>query len=315
VGRSRSAALGRGQYEKRFQNCIQIISALAWVKLPFALEEFVTRIFCIGLLFALAILATNISCFAQSEEPAPPPPDASDLAKETQNPVSSVVSIPFQFNFNTGGGYGDKTGFNLNVQPVMPFKVSANWNLIARTIVPILSLPLGDGRTSGVGDIQEQIFFSPAKPGRFIWGLGPIFSLPTATVDAARTGAWAAGPNALILKMAGPYVFGALMNQAWTFSDDGGDPEVNQFLIQPFLNFNFGKGWAIATGPSITANWDAPDGEKWTVPLGLGITHTVVFAKRPMTIGFQFYHNVERPTGAAANQIRLILTLIYPGGH
>ena len=270
------------------------------------------RLFGRASLVVLMFLFTNL-CQSQTQET--PPHDASDLAKATQNPVSNIVSIPFQFNFNSGGGFEDKTFFNLNIQPVIPFKVSEDWNLIARTIVPVVSIPVEELRSSGIGDIQEQLFLSPSKPGGIIWGFGPIFSLPTATADVSRTGSWAAGPNALLLKMTGPWVLGVLANQLWTFSDEGDDPEVNQLLIQYFVNYNFGKGWAITTGPSITANWDAPDGEEWTVPVGIGISRTTVLAKRPMTVGIQYYRNVEHPSGAAADTIRFIVSLIYPGGH
>ncbi|MCI0441823.1 neuromedin U [bacterium] len=240
---------------------------------------------------------------------------ASDLAKATQNPVSNIISIPFQFNFNSGGGLGDKTFFNLNFQPVIPFKVTDGLNLIARTIVPIVSVPAGDARFSGIGDIQEQLFFASSKATSTVVGIGPIFSFPTATADVSRTGSWAAGPNGVVVKTTKHFVLGALINQLWTFADDGDDVKVNQFLLQPFVNFNFGKGWALTTGPSITANWDAPDGEQWTVPVGMGIARTTVFAKRPMTLAIAYYHNVEHPSGAAANQLRIQVTLIYPGGH
>src|SRR5262245_45768187 len=214
------------------------------------------------------LLIFSSCCLSQEAEPQH---DASDLAKQTQNPVSSVISVPFQFNFNSGGGLNDRTLFNLNFQPVIPFKLTSSLNLIARTIVPIVSVPAGDLRFSGVGDIQEQLFFSPSKATSFVFGIGPIFSFPTATADVSRTGSWAAGPNGVVLMMTKSFVFGALINQLWTFSDDGDEREVNKFLLQPFANYNFGKGWVISIAPSITADWDASDGEQWTVPVGIGI--------------------------------------------
>ncbi len=265
----------------------------------------------LGIFSSLLILLFGVfSACAQEEHPAV---DATELAKQTQNPVASLISVPFQFNFNSGGGFEDGTFFNLNFQPVIPFKLTEDWNMIARTIVPIISLPGPEGtRFSGVGDIQEQIFISPSHSGKLIWGLGPIFSLPTATTIAVQTGSWAAGPTFVALTMPGPWVLGALMNNVWTFSDSGSSTEVNQFLIQPFVNYNFGKGWAIVTAPNITANWDAPSGQEWTVPIGIGITRTTVFDKRPISIGVQYYHNVEHPDNAAANQIRFQVTLLYP---
>lgn len=243
-----------------------------------------------------------------------PEDEATRLAKQTQNPVSDLVSIPFQFNFNTGGGLEDRTSLVLNIQPVVPVKgVLREWNIIARTIVPYVSLPgPGGARQSGFGDIQEELFFTPAVPGSLVWGIGPVFSFPTATADLAATGSWAVGPAGVVVKTTGPFVLGGLLSNLWTFADEGGAPEFNQFLLQPFINYNFGKGWAVAFAPIITANWDAPDGEEWTVPLGVGLTRTTVFNGRPMTVGAQYYHNVEYPSAGAANQLRIQIALLYP---
>jgi hypothetical protein len=258
---------------------------------------------------AMLALAATLSR-AQAQE------DPTALAKKTQNPVGDLISFPLQFNFNTGGGFGDATFYNLNFQPVVPIKLSPKWNVIARTIVPFVSLPGATpaDRARGIGDIQEQLFLSPAQPGGVIWGVGAALSFPTATNDLARTGAWAAGPTAVALTMTGPWVIGLLASQFWTYHDEGGSPEVNQFVTQPFINYNFGKGWALSTSPLITANWDAPDGEQWTVPVGLGLTRTTQFQRRPISIGVQYYHNVEQPTSAAANQLRFTLSLLFPSG-
>lgn len=240
--------------------------------------------------------------------------DATALAKKTQNPVGDLVSLPFQFNFNSGGGYVDQTYFNLNFQPVVPIKISPKTNIIARAIVPFVNLPgpTPFDRTGGIADIQAQFYFAPAEPGKLIWGVGPMFSLPTATNDLVATGAWAMGPGGVALKMSGPWVIGGLLNVVWTFSDEGGDPETNMLTMQPFVNYNFGKGWAISSSPLLTMNMDAPSGQEWTIPLGLGITRTTQFNGRPMTVGMQFYGNVEHPDAAAATQLRFILSLLYP---
>lgn len=262
-----------------------------------------------------AIMALVLISFAsaRAEEPAGHAPDATELAKQTQNPVADLISVPFQFNFNSGGDLGDGTFFNLNFQPVIPFKLNDNWNMIARTIVPVVSIPGPEGtRFSGIGDIQEQLFISPSKTGKLIWGVGPQFSLPSATTLPAQTGSWAAGPTFVALTMRGPWVIGTLLNNVWTFQDSGDSTEVNQLLLQPFVNYNFGKGWAIASSPIITANWDADSGNQWTVPIGVGISRTTVFDGRPMSIGVQYYRNVEYPDGAAANQLRFFVSLLYP---
>jgi hypothetical protein len=242
-----------------------------------------------------------------------PEDQATALAKATQNPVADLVSLPFQFNFNTGGGLADRTSFTMNFQPVIPIKgLFQKWIVVARTVIPYVSVPAGSTRQSGLADIQGQFFVTPVKVGKIVWGLGPVLSVPTATAQATATGSWAIGPTALVVETAGQYVFGALVNNLWTFADDGGEPEVNQLLLQPFINFNFGKGWAVSFSPVITANWDAPAGEEWTVPVGIGFSKVAVFNSRPMSLGVSYYHNVTRPTSGAANLLRISLSLLYP---
>jgi len=263
-------------------------------------------------LLALALLVAGAGLgLAQESHPAV---DVTALAKKTQNPVGDVISLPFQFNFNNGGGLGDQTFFNLNFQPVAPARLTPKWSLIVRAIVPFNSVPGGTPgeRIKGVGDIQAQLYVTPTRPGKLIWGVGPVFSFPTATNAAFETGSWAAGPGVVALTMTGPWVIGGLMNQFWNYSDHGGDPEVNLFVFQPFVNYNFGKGWALSFAPLLTANWDAADGQEWTVPLGLGITRTTMFNKRPMNLALQYYANVERPDGAASNQLRIVFAPLYP---
>jgi hypothetical protein len=145
-----------------------------------------------------------------------------------------------------------------------------------------------------------------------IWGVGPAFSLTTATADIAKTGTWAGGIDAVALTMHGPWVVGGLLSQFWPMTDAGGEPETNQFVFQWFVNYNFGKGWALASAPLNTANWDAEDGQQWTVPLGIGISKTTVFNGRPMTLGVQYYYNVKRPDTVAAAQLRFVVALLYP---
>jgi len=258
---------------------------------------------------ALCVLLVSVPAAAQQ----PAEHDATALAKATQNPVGDLVSVPFQFNFNTGGGLADQTALTLNIQPVIPMKLNERWNLIARTIVPVNTLPGPDGtRFSGIGDIQEQLFVTPATPGRILWGAGPLLSMPTSTSSGFATGTWAAGGAAVVVVMAGNWVMGGLLSQAWPMTDANGDPETDVFILQPFLNYNFGKGWALNAAPVISANWNAASGQEWTVPLGFGITRTTVFSGRPMNIGAQYYYNVVRPDAGAGQQLRFTISLLYP---
>jgi len=257
-----------------------------------------------------------LSCVSSVYAQQPPPAAAADvtaLAKQTQNPVGDLVSVPLQFNFNTAGDLEDATLFNLNIQPVIPFRASSGWNIIARAIVPIDNVPADDGVSySGVGDIQLQLYATPAKPGSLIWGIGPVFSFPTATASPLRSGTLAAGVAAVALTMKGPWVIGGLVSQYWPVTDTGGAPETNLFVFQPAINYNFGHGWAMSFSPAITANWDAASGDEWTVPLGLGVTRTTVFSGRPINIGMQYFINAVRPNGSAQRQLRFSMSLLYP---
>ena len=265
--------------------------------------------------FVFAFVALVGMTAPAAAQTSPAASDETSLAKQTQNPVSSLTSLPFQFNFNGGGDLKDQTLFNLNFQPVIPFQINARWNAIARTIVPIDSVPAGPTtRYSGIGDIQEQLYLSPANPGKIIWGVGPMFSFPTATAAPLQTGTWAIGPGAVVLTDRGPWVVGGLVQQYWPVVDDEGDTDLKTdlFVAQPFVNYNFGKGWALGVAPLITANWNAADGQQWTVPLGMGISRVTVLGTRPMSVGLQYYYNVERPEGSPAFQLRFVVSLLYP---
>jgi hypothetical protein len=237
-----------------------------------------------------------------------------ELAKKTQNPVADLISVPFQNNFNFGAGPKDATIYVLNVQPVIPLRLTEDWNLITRIITPIINQPsLFDGADSafGLGDINPTFFLSPAKPGELIWGVGPTFTMPTATDSLLGTRKWSMGPAAVALTIQGPWVFGALANQQWSFAG-WGDQDVSQLLIQPFVNYNLPDGWYLTSAPIITANWEASSGNKWTVPVGGGVGKLFKLDKLPVNTQLQAFYNVERPDFAADWQLRFQLQFLFP---
>lgn len=265
----------------------------------------------------MSVLAAAILAWgASSELPGQAPPsseEATELAKKTQNPVSDLATVPLQFNFFSGGALKDRTESVVNLQPVFPFKVGS-MNLITRTVVPFIDIP-GPGpteRVTGVGDIIEEIFFTSADPGATVIGIGPILSFPTATNDFARTGDWAAGPAIVVVHISGSFVLGALATQLWTYSADDTGPHLNQMTVQPFVNYNLSEGWAVSFSPAVTANWNLPSGEKWTVPLGLGVSKVTTLVRQPITLGLQYYNNVVRPSNAGSSLIRFAVSFLFP---
>jgi len=243
--------------------------------------------------------------------------EETELAKKAQNPVADLISVPLQNNFNFGVGPKNVTQYVLNVQPVIPFELTSEWNLITRTILPIINQPSpADGVSSnfGLGDINPTLFLSPAKPGALIWGVGPTFTFPTATDTALGRGKWSMGPAAVALTMQGPWVLGALVNQQWSFAGDSDRRSVSQMLIQPFVNYNLPDGWYLTTSPIFTANWMADSGERWTVPLGggFGKLWRVGNVGLPVNTQLQAFYNVEKPQGAAEWTLRFQVQVLLP---
>ena len=257
---------------------------------------------------ALAVLATASLTPGLAQE-------ETELAKKTQNPVSDLISVPLQSNFNFGVGPDDDLQYVLNIQPVVPFTLTEEWNLITRTIIPLIDQPElapGFGDEFGLGDIQMSLFFSPAKPGAFIWGLGPVFQFPTATDQSLGSEKWAAGPTAVALTIQGPWVIGALENNIWSFAGDDGRADVNQMLLQYFINYNLPGGWYLTSSPIVTANWEGNSDNRWTVPIGGGIGKIHRIGKLPVNLQLAAFYNVETPDGGPEWQLRFQFAFLFP---
>jgi hypothetical protein len=237
------------------------------------------------------------------------------LAKETQNPVANLISVPFQNNFNFGIDPNDATQWVLNVQPVIPITLSKDWNLITRTIIPIINQPYpapGIPSAFGLGDINPSLFLSPANSGKLIWGIGPTMTFPTATDSLLGNGKWSAGPGLVLLTMPGHWVIGALANNQWSFAGWGKN-NVNSMLIQPFINYNFSHGWYLTSSPIITANWLAASDDRWTLPIGGGVGKLFKLGKLPVNTQLAAYSNVVKPRqGGADWQLRFQVQFLFP---
>jgi len=249
-----------------------------------------------------------------------------DLRAKIQNPIGNLISVPFENTFDFGANNGN--AYILNIQPVIPVRVG-DWNLINRFIAPVIrspgtvqglpSLPnpdTKDGNESdekwGLGDINWSVFLSPAEPGKVIWGVGPSVTFRTATSDQTGSGKWSAGPTAVVLMQPKPWSVGILSRQLWSFAGSHNRDSVNQFLVQPFVNYNLDDGWFLHSDSLITANWKAGSGNRWTVPVGGGVGRLFkVGGQAIMTRGGAFY-NVETPRGAPDWTIRFTLQFLFP---
>jgi len=264
-----------------------------------------TLLITVAMLVALVLIAASAWAAEQSSE---------ELAKAAQNPIANMISVPFQNDTNFNVGPEKRTQNILNIQPVVPIRLGPDWNLITRTIMPVISQPpFGPGQDTqfGIGDTVFSAFLSPAKPGEFIWGVGPIAQLPTHTDNRLGSTEWGLGPTAVVLRIDGSMVYGALVNNVWSLG--GNDKKkYNNFLLQPFFNYNFGKtGTYLVSAPIITANWSTGD---WVVPIGGGMGQIFkIFGKLPVNATFQAYYNVAHPEDIGPEwSTRFQLQFLFP---
>src|SRR5271154_6879968 len=268
---------------------------------------------------------------APKAQAAPAPAAAADdtnaLAKATQNPVASLISVPFQNNSNFGVGPYNRTQDVLNIQPVIPARISEHWMLISRIIQPIVWQPTpsaNGGGQYGIGDMNPTFFLSPAKPGKLIWGIGPAIVIPTATSTLTGQGKLSFGPSVVALLQPGHWTFGALVNNVFSVAGSSHRPSVNQMTLQYFITYNLKKGWNINSGPIITANWhngasgdaadgdDTPPGGRWTIPYGGGVGRVTRLGVQPVNISANFYGNAVHPPGASSWGMRLQIAFLFP---
>ena len=241
---------------------------------------------------------------------------ATELAKKTQNPVSDLISVPFENNANFNAGPDDKVLNVLNIKPVVPIKLTDEWNLINRAIIPVISQPGVDGtpvgRKNGVGDITYQGFFSPnPKPGGLVWGIGPQIQIPIHTNSRLGNQRWAAGPNVVVLDMEGKTVKGFLLSQVWDVTNSK-DEDISFMTFQPFYNYNFGKGWYAVANPVITADWEANGSDQWTVPIGGGVGRVMHWGKQAVNLRLAAFGNIVRPTDGSDYNIQLTMQFMFP---
>jgi hypothetical protein len=250
----------------------------------------------------------------QGQAPAPSAEEeAQELAKKLANPVASLISVPLQSNFDFRMGAGAGWRYTLNVQPVIPVKLSPNWNLISRTIVPFVHQGNVTGpRTSqsGLGDITQSLFFSPNKTEPFIWAVGPVFLVPTATNAALGTQKFGIGPTVLVLKQQHGWTIGFLGNHIWSVAGKSSRAEVNSTFVQPFVSYSTKDAWTYGVNTESTYDWN---GHAWAIPIIPSVSKLVRFGKQPVSFGGGVKCWVTTPSGGPEScSVRIIVTALFP---
>jgi hypothetical protein len=259
-----------------------------------------------GIMAAAALWALPGRALAQHDE--------ADLAKKLNNPVASLTSLPLQLNYDCCFGPSDGGRETLNIQPVIPTSLGANWNLIVRTILPVIHqdrvTPQNDPAT-GLGDTTQSFFFSPKETKNgIVWAIGPALLWPTGSAGLG-SGKWGAGPTALILRQEGGWTYGMLVNHIWSYADAGDHhrPEVSATFLQPFLSWTSAKHTTFGVNTESSYDWTTG---VWTAPINLTVAQLYQFGGHPvqLTAGARAY-------AASADQgpgwgLRFTTTVLFP---
>ena len=239
------------------------------------------------IILAVAVMAVTLAVPAGAQEDADTSTGGqADLAQELTNPLADLLTIPIQMNFDQDFGPADD-GWKLqtNIQPVYPFDLGSDWNLITRTIVPVIwqdDIVPRAGSQFGLGDINMSLFLSPKKPtSGVIWGVGPVLYFPTATDSLLGAKKWGAGPSAVALTMRGPWTMGALANHIWSFAGDDDRADINSTFVQPFVAYTTPNSWTLSVQSETTYNWETTD---WAVPVNVAVAKLVMMGKLPVSV-------------------------------
>jgi hypothetical protein len=274
---------------------------------------------------SVLILSLQLSAVAQDDKKAVQPIDKKavheDLASKSQNPIGDLISVPFQFNFNLGTGPdNDRMQTVINMQPVLPVKLGKKWSMINRMILPFLIVQPDYTTESdnivGMGSLNYSAFFVPGPIGKkkkVEIGIGPAMIIPTNTSNSLGDGQFAIGPSMVLFSGHKHWTYGFVAQNTWAFNSPTGAPLYNSFLLQYFVNYNFQHGWSVGTGPIITVDWTAEEGEKAVVPFGLAGSKISHIGKQAVKYFLAYNYNVIRPTyGAKGGQIQFTFILLFP---
>jgi hypothetical protein len=240
----------------------------------------------------------------------------SDLAKQLSNPVAALISVPLQFNYDKHYG-ADEQGHKsyINVQPVIPITLNAQWNVISRTILPIVldqKDVIPGTRQSGIGDIVQSFFLSPKEPtaSGLIWGAGPVLLLPTGSSDKLSGRKWGLGPTGVVLQQAGPWTYGALANHIWSVAGESGRSNISSTFLQPFVSYTTPTAWTFGLNTESTYDWKA---EQWSVPINATVTKLLKVGGQAMSVGGGLRYWADSPQAGPHDWgFRLMVTFLFP---
>jgi hypothetical protein len=266
----------------------------------FRLKSVLLAMMVIGAVFAGAMKAE-----ADEEE---------ELAKKLANPVASLISVPLQYNYDENFGPDDKGSKSvLNIQPVWPFSLNEDWNLITRTIIPLVDqhdIPLGTDE-SGLGDILQSFFFSPKAPvNGWVLGAGPAILYPSASEEVLGGEKWSAGPTAVALRQDGPWTYGLLTNHLWSVAGEDDRADISLTFLQPFAAYVTKTKTTFSFNTESTYDWE---NEQWTVPVNVLVAQLLKVGPQIFQVQAGVRYWAESPdNGPEGWGARMVLTFLFP---
>ncbi len=241
-----------------------------------------------------------------------------ELAKKLANPIAALISVPFEFNYNQGYGTEDGEQVLLNIQPVIPITLNEDWNLISRTILPVIWQDDIVGRSGdqfGLGDTLQSLFFSPSVPldtgfGNLTWGVSPVIAIPTGTNDLLGSGKLGLGPTGVALIQSGSWTYGALINHLWSVAGESDRNEVSASFIQPFLAYTTPTAWTFLVQTESSYDWKT---NEWSVPINMSISKVTTIGSRKVQFQVAGRYWADSPRGGPDDFGATIkITFLFP---
>ncbi|MGO9061381.1 MAG: transporter [Candidatus Binataceae bacterium] len=269
----------------------------------------------LGLLLSIVLAASAHA--QQASPPAQSPANVltdQELAISVHNPFEDFVKVPIQSTTGFQLGWQHKVGDSLNIEPLLPFSLNADWDLMARPSLTVTYAPTPHEQ-SGLEDLQTSFFLTPAKETTLIWGVGPIFEFPSASSSELGTGKWSAGPTAAFVYSEGPWFGTMLTYQLMSFAGNHERGSVNQTYLEPDISYNFESGWYVQCDPAITYDWTADTANAWTIPMGADIGRAFKMGSQDLSLQAGAYDLLKRPDGAPQWIVRVSVTLLFPASR
>ena len=265
---------------------------------------------CILLVF---VVAQNNLAIGQGK------PSAAEIAAKIANPTTAPAGLNHNFDFFSYSGdlpgASDQTSFTYLFQPIIPLAATVPRFTFRPALPVFVNQPVYNAESGefesefALGDVGFDLIYGTTWKSGFLLSGGVLGSMPTATGDKVSTGQWTLGPNMLIGIAKKWGVIGALVGHKWGIAGPG--TAANQTVASVFITFPFADGtWQITSLPIISANHNI-EGEKWSIPVNLGVAKTLVLGDQIFRVNVGYSHFLVTPElFSPESSVRLTITKV-----